>query len=1031
MLPSTRLKCLVIPACYGAITLGFVTASPQSQAQTIPDVSLGEDVSVLTSQDDTAQITGGAVRGIGLFHSFEALNVNEGQSLYFTNPSGITHIFSRVTGSHPSHIDGTLGVLGNADLFLLNPQGILFGPNARLDLGGNFTATTAQSLQVGAIDFSAIAPEAPPLLTLNLDPGIQLGTIPTNSLLRNEAQLSLGLGQQLSLLGGQLEQAGSILAPSGVVELRGDRLSLTGHVDTRTPADAAPASSTEQTPTGLGTLKLTSPVDLHIHSTGSLSNKAINQALLTNEVIVEAAGSLTLEDSLTSNGASSPLTLSAGQDLTWLASESTTQLNGPLTLQSGNNLRIENSIHLDTTQTSNINLHATGDLLLNNATLLHQTHSSPEPNSAQISLNAQNLSLHNAQISTRSYGNQPTAEVQVDITHDVILQGGRITAFSITGSGNAGDITVQARHIHLDGSQPGHASAITTTTGEWSSGNAGSLTLNATDSVELIGHIPGPFLAQDFTIPQLIELALTGTVMSSSAFGSGQSGNTTIHTDRLSLRDGAAIGIASGVFSLNDSSSSELNEPPSLNIQARETHMQGLVGIGAAALGAAQAGNVTLQGELLSLNDGAFISATSFGSNQLLGSEILAGNAGMIAITVDNLQVLNGSVIGASTEGSGNGGRVEVVADTITVKGTSPGGEFPSSLRTGVVSNTIQTDPALAIGQGGELTLQVNQLQVLDGGQIIASSAANASGNAGNLTITADNIELRGSGTAPNGETLPSSLEAQALGKGEAGQLNIKTNQLIAREGAQIITSSQAGNGGDITIEADFIIVPPGENSDITADALSGKGGEVTITAQGIWGIEARPKRTEQSDITSRSNSDVGIDGTITLNRPAPLNPETDKNLPNDLLQSEVKVVSGCPSNQTAQFVLSGRGGLPTNPQHQLQQMLTLEDWRESPALLSPEQMRLDSIAQGRALSHRRRTPPLQSKRPTPPPLRPITELPLEAQGIHRDALGEIHLTAGPSQSTPELLASCQHLPKPDRDPATDQPNYLQWGTGA
>lgn len=1017
VLTSTLPKFLSLTACYGGIALGVVTASTNSQAQVIPDISLGEDVSIVTPQAQEAWVTGGAIRGKALFHSFEAFNVETGRSLHFTNPSGITHIFSRVTGSGSSQIDGTLGVLGNADLVLLNPSGILFGPHARLDLSGSFTATTAESLQVGEIAFSAIAPQAPPLLTLNLTPGIQLGPIADSSLLRNEGQLSVEPGQRLALLGGQLEQAGTILAPAGEVELRGDRLSLTGNVET----------------SNLGTLKLTSPGDLQIHPTGSLSNGAISQALLTNEVIVEAAGDLTLQGSLSSNVAS-PLTLTAGQDLNWLAGESTTQLGGPLTLQSHSNLKLEESITLQSTQASDIQLHAPGNLIIQNAEIIHQAPIS-EPGSASIRLSAHNLTLQDSKISARSQGHQPTADIDIDVANDVILRSGQIVAFSPFGSSNSGDITLQARQLQLDGSQPNQPSTITTTTALFSSGNAGSITLNVTDSIELIGYVPGPFLAQQFTIQEVIQLAATGTVISSSAFGAGQSGNTTIHTDRLSLRHGAAIGIASGVFSPSANPEQELTDPPNVTIHARDTQLQGLAAIGAATLGGAHAGDVMITGELLSLNDGASISATSFGSNRLLGQET-SGNAGEISIEVETLQVLNGSVIGASTDGSGNGGMLEVVADTITVQGTSPRGEFPASLRTGVGSNTLQLDGAIATGQGGELTLTTHQLQVLDGGQIIASTAAHSTGNAGNLSITAKSIELLGQGTDPQGAAIPSSLEAQSLGQGEAGQLMIKTNQLIARDGAQIITASQQGNGGDITIEAGFIIVPAGENSDITADAISGKGGEVSITAHGIWGIQARPQRTQHSDITSRSNSDVGIDGQITLTRPAPLDPGTTRDLPSGLLQPEVQVIAGCPSNhQMAQFVVSGRGGLPTNPQHQLQQTLTLEDWRESPSPLSPEPRTLNRLAQSHSLPAPRRKSRLQSKLPTEslnrPPSPSITLLPIEAQGVHRDALGNIHLTTGPSPSSPELLASCQHLPGVGDDAAVGQPDSLEWGDRA
>src|ERR671933_2823285 len=116
-------------------------------AQIILDNTLGPESS--RSVPDTInnlpsdRIEGGATRGSSLFHSLREFNIGEGRAAYFENPSGITNIFSRVTGGNQSNILGTLGVLGNANLFLINPKGIVFGPNARLDVRGSFLATTA------------------------------------------------------------------------------------------------------------------------------------------------------------------------------------------------------------------------------------------------------------------------------------------------------------------------------------------------------------------------------------------------------------------------------------------------------------------------------------------------------------------------------------------------------------------------------------------------------------------------------------------------------------------------------------------------------------------------------------------------------------------------------------------------------------------------------------------------------------------------------------------------------------------------
>ncbi len=122
-----------------------------AQSNIVPDNTLGAESSVVTPNVDINGITsdridGGAIRGANLFHSFQEFNIDEGRGAYFTNPAGIENILSRVTGGNASNILGKLGVLGNANVFLINPSGIIFGRNASLDVKGSFVASTASSL---------------------------------------------------------------------------------------------------------------------------------------------------------------------------------------------------------------------------------------------------------------------------------------------------------------------------------------------------------------------------------------------------------------------------------------------------------------------------------------------------------------------------------------------------------------------------------------------------------------------------------------------------------------------------------------------------------------------------------------------------------------------------------------------------------------------------------------------------------------------------------------------------------------------
>ncbi|MBD2209364.1 filamentous hemagglutinin N-terminal domain-containing protein [Nostoc linckia FACHB-104] len=193
----------------------FIVWIGSARAQITPDGTLGAESATLKPNATvqglpTTLIEGGATRGVNLFQSFLQFNVGDGQRIYFANPAGIENILTRVTGSDPSKIFGTLGVDGTANLFLLNPNGIIFGPNARLDVAGSFLATTANSFVFeNGLNFSATNPAAAPLLTVSIRPGLQFGTNHSASISNNG---NLTAGQDLSLIAGNLDLQGRLQA---------------------------------------------------------------------------------------------------------------------------------------------------------------------------------------------------------------------------------------------------------------------------------------------------------------------------------------------------------------------------------------------------------------------------------------------------------------------------------------------------------------------------------------------------------------------------------------------------------------------------------------------------------------------------------------------------------------------------------------------------------------------------------------------------------------------------------------------------
>ncbi|NES21219.1 MAG: filamentous hemagglutinin N-terminal domain-containing protein [Symploca sp. SIO3E6] len=202
-----------------------------AQAQLIPDNTLEAESSVVVPIEALKEeIQGGAVRGANLFHSFLEFNVDAGSSVYFANPAGIQHILTRVTGDQATNIGGRLGVNGGANLWLINPNGINFGPDASLDVRGSFVASTADGIELGQQGvFSATNPQNSQLLTIQPTALFHQAWATHQAQINNQADLAVAPGQTLRLQGGTVKLTGSLTAPGGKVEVLGNRVGLLGN----------------------------------------------------------------------------------------------------------------------------------------------------------------------------------------------------------------------------------------------------------------------------------------------------------------------------------------------------------------------------------------------------------------------------------------------------------------------------------------------------------------------------------------------------------------------------------------------------------------------------------------------------------------------------------------------------------------------------------------------------------------------------------------------------------------------------------
>jgi filamentous hemagglutinin family protein len=205
------------------LTLLTLILPSVATAQVVPDTTVGTQLiqNFNINNTNSQRIDGGMISGSNLFHSFREFNIEAGRGVYFTNPTNITTIFTRVTGSNPSNINGTLGILGDANLFLMNPNGVVFGSSASLDIKGSFIGTTASSINFSDGNvFSAVNPQPTSILSVSVPVGLGFGTQPKAIVNQSQQGLQLQPGKTLALIGGDIFiEGGNIIVPRGNIEL--------------------------------------------------------------------------------------------------------------------------------------------------------------------------------------------------------------------------------------------------------------------------------------------------------------------------------------------------------------------------------------------------------------------------------------------------------------------------------------------------------------------------------------------------------------------------------------------------------------------------------------------------------------------------------------------------------------------------------------------------------------------------------------------------------------------------------------------
>jgi filamentous hemagglutinin family protein len=681
--------------------------------------------------------------GNNLFHSFGQFSVPTGGSAIFNNAADIQNIFSRVTGGSLSNIDGLIQANGTANLFLLNPSGMLFGPNASLNIGGSFIGTTANSIKFAdGVEFSTANASGTPLLTMSVPIGLQMGQNPgeitvqgnghrlTNQIssrlgirgTQGNPQLRVRAGQTLALIGGSITLNGGVLvANDGNVEL-----AAIGHQNSNDLVQISPndvgwtfdyreiknfepiqlfqRSLVEASSINPGGIKLTgSTITVADGSLALIQNRGTGQS---NGLILNAKENLivtgfsvapsivfsALTTYTSSSGTAGNIEVSAPQvfirDRAEIRSVATGSGNaGKIVVNAPELIQLDNSV-------KNANGIIQGlSTIANNSSGLG--------NSGSIDLQTRRLRIFpGASISGATFGQGVGGGININASESVELLGdafkGAVASITVStgGSGSAGMLNIQTGRVLIEGGGSIRATNFV-------NGQGGTINIQAAESINIVGIGPDPFTGA-ITFPSQISAS---TVTSFIPNPSGNSGDIFLNTPSLNISQKGSLSVSN--FGSGNSGD--------LVIKADRSFLDDQGKILATTV-SGDGGNIRLElREVLLIRQGSSISTTA----------AQKGNGGNIAISAPVIVGLENSDILANAF-QGQGGNIQITTQGIFGlkfrTQLTPANDITASSQFGI-SGTVQINLLSVNPTSGLAQLPVNLADASQ--QVVQGCAAN------------------------------------------------------------------------------------------------------------------------------------------------------------------------------------------------------------------------------------------------------------------------------------------------------------------
>ena len=761
----------------------FLGEGLSASAQVIQDNTLPNN-SKVDPNGNIIEITGGTTKGSNLFHSFKQFSVPTNNTAFFNNALDVENIIGRVTGGSVSNIDGIIRANGTANLFLINPNGIIFGPNASLNIGGSFIGSTANNLKFAdGREFSATPSPDSSLLTLNVPVGLQYGSNAGNIVVQGNGN-NISTNPDFSIdksnrpVGVQVPDGQTLALIGGDVVLSGGNLTAAG-----------------------GRVEL-----------WSVNDGLVSVVNRNGQLQVEAGQDLSYGDIQLFQAASVEASGNGGGNI---------QIQGrKVTVQDGSFVSTDT---LGNGSGGNLTVRGTESVAVSGISSLSPIFSSLR---ADVEVGASGKG-----------GN-----VVIETGRLQVTDGGQVSSGTF-GDGNAGSLMVTAKDIQANGISPFGPSGLLTPVAPGARGDGGNLTidtesLQVSDGAQILSTTFGFGDAGDLII-KADDIQVTGgtefgpSAIDSSVFkiplpeplatflgtGTGNGGNLMIETGSLRVADGAQIRVGT----------TGSGQAGNLEVNAQNIELFGFDEFSRSGLfanvdqGSGSGGNLNITTDRLEIGGGAAVSVSHFSSNTPLEPS-KAGNIQINArfIELDSVSDAPSSITASTNVGIG--GNVALQAQSVVAR-----------------NNSKITAETLGSGSGGSIAINADRLDVENGAEVSVSSLG--SGSAGNLNIAAETIALKEGSLRAEVEAgdrgninleastifldQNSNITTNAMGTATGGNITIDTDFLIALNNSDITANAENSFGGRIAIAAEGIFgtefreqLTP--NSDITASSELG-----------------------------------------------------------------------------------------------------------------------------------------------------------------------------------------------------------------